>query len=160
MKIIKTDNYKKAAFEGQVYTPEMEESFTENVIDETDRRRRNRMYPKNTPSTYKARSPSMVLPMRRRQRLDIRDRVQNVGDIFTPQEEQEKQNRMERALEKRRRMEKDYSDISPEEREKIEREIQTWEEKSCGVVLGVVERKRAVTCREGRQPFLKIFFLL
>ena len=119
MKTIETNTYldlKSATFEGQVLTPETEDEFADDILEDNRRKRENNIRPIRVPSFYKARRPSIVAPVSR--------------DDYSIQDDAVKRKRIEKTLEKQRRMDSDYNDISSPKMLEIMREISRWEKKN------------------------------
>jgi hypothetical protein len=136
MKIIKSKNYNKlkvSTFEGQVFTPETEDDFAEDVLRETQRRKRNSLYPSKIPSSYRAKSPSTVPPVSREHFMGIKNKARDFGESSLLQNEEEKQRRREKILEKQKRLNQDYKsyeDVSPEKEVEMIKEITEWEKRT------------------------------
>ena len=52
---------KESSYEGQAYTPEMEDEFVDDVVTDQQRRRKSHFYPKGVPSAFRAQRPSSVM---------------------------------------------------------------------------------------------------
>ena len=136
MKEIITSNYKKkASFEGQVLTPEMEDEFVEDVVEDKNRRKTNNFYSKGVPSAYKARHPSLNLVDRDTHRglVDLgreRGYVEDSGDIS------KKLTRIQKAIERDQRLNLDrndfYNQLSQDELQRISDDVEKYERENPG----------------------------
>jgi len=138
MKIIKTKKYVESAYEGQAYTPEMEDSFVDNVVDDIKRKKRTNFYPKGVPSAFKAKYPSPVAD---------KDTYRALGDLgrergyvespYSLQDVRRKRERIQKAIERDNRLDQDrsytYRNMNADQIEKIIEDVERYEEANPGV---------------------------
>jgi hypothetical protein len=115
MKEITTPNYKKieSSFEGQVYSPEMEDEFVGDVEIDNGRRKKNNFYSKGVPSAYKARHPSSVLVDKERYKSlgDLGRQRGYVEDLSNPRDISQRLTRIQKAIERDSRIDSDRTDF-------------------------------------------------
>jgi hypothetical protein len=135
MKILVTKNYlnKESAYEGQVLTPDMEDEFVSNVEDENQRRKRTNFY---TKSPNRGKSPSRETYMGLRGLGEERGYVE---DPLNFQDVVRKRTRIQKALERDRRLDSDryehYRDLPPEVVDKTLEDVDRYEMENPGVIV-------------------------
>ena len=138
MKVIISGKYKKAEFEGQVYTPDMEDEYVGNVVGDMRKKRRNDIYPQLIPSAYKARHPSSVTVDREGYK-GLGNLGREQGFVENPRNIQDilmKRRRRQKAIERDIRLDTDrkdfYNQLSQEEIGQIINDVEKYEESNPG----------------------------
>lgn len=142
MRILQTENYNKlASFEGQVYTPDIEENFVGDVVQDVHRKKKTNFYPPRVPSSYKARHPSSVLVDRDTYRGlgDLGRERGYVEDPLDVEDTRKKITRIQKAIERGGRLDVDrqdfYNQIGADELQRISDDVEKFERDNPGKVI-------------------------